>query len=437
MTVSVADAPAPRTVYDRMSRRTRLAFASLLLLFAPAAALYAQPVIGPEVVSTPMARGVPAIASSAPTVAIARDRNGVAIAWAMLNAQQQSRIFVARLDAAGQVAGAVRELPALVATADDGAYFPSLAAAPDGDGFIVAWLHVVPSAFGTTGIAVHARLDRNLAVTASWPVDRVDADAPVVATGGGATWLATGDLLFPLAADASRGTPVTTFANATGLAVTGGVPQLVGGRKVEAGYVCDARPPCPMPQPRFWVCSEACKLSSYTFDLQFVALYAASGRQSYPTANDAMPAIGGDGREVFVAWLQGAGTAGGDVLLARVTPQQFAAFGDALARPQLLGRWNPDAGPTRPAIASDGTHVVVVWRNRNAAGDHDIAGASVDAAGQVTPLAIATSAADERDPSIVANGDGSFLVAYETVQAGEHHIAGRTVTFASRRRAAR
>ena len=431
----MVDVRIVRTVNDRMSRRLLLAFLHVLLSIAPAA-LHAQPVIGPEVVSTPMLRGIPAIASSAPAVAIARDRDGVAIAWSMLNAEGRSRIEVARLDGGGHVAGAVHELPGLAVAPEGGAYFPSLAAAADGDGFLVAWMHIAPDGAAPTGIAVHARLDRDLHESAS-RVDRIVVDAPLVATGGGKSWLVTGDLLWPVATDGTLGNPIATYLAAAGMTVTGGVPQLIGGHSVRGDFVCDARPPCPPPQPRFWVCSEECRIYSYTFDLQFLALYAASGRQSYAVTNDAMPAIGGDGREVFVAWLQGTPASGGDVVLARLTPQQFAGFGDALQAPRVIARWSPDSGPTRPAIASDGTHTVIVWRNRNLAGDHDIVGAVVDAAGSVTPLDVAMSAADERDPSIVANGDGSFLVAYETIAAGEHRLAGRLITFAAHRRAVR
>ncbi|MEO8034306.1 MAG: hypothetical protein ABI837_07715 [Acidobacteriota bacterium] len=59
----------------------------------------------------------------------------------------------------------------------------------------------------------------------------------------------------------------------------------------------------------------------------------------------------------------------------------------------------------------------------------------IDADGKVTPLSVASSPADERDPSVVAAGPGRFLVAYQRIQGDEQRIAGRTLTFGSRRRA--
>ena len=46
------------------------------------------------------------------------------------------------------------------------------------------------------------------------------------------------------------------------------------------------------------------------------------------------------------------------------------------------------------------------------------------------------SSADERDPSVLALGGGTFLVAYEKMVGFERRIAGRFVTF-GRHRAAR
>ena len=64
-------------------------------------------------------------------------------------------------------------------------------------------------------------------------------------------------------------------------------------------------------------------------------------------------------------------------------------------------------------------------------------GAVIDRDSNVTPLSIATSSADERDPSVLAIGEGRFLIAYERFDAGERRIAGRILTLAGRRRAVR
>ena len=100
----------------------------------------------------------------------------------------------------------------------------------------------------------------------------------------------------------------------------------------------------------------------------------------------------------------------------------------------LLGGFAPDAGQTRADIATDGEHTLVVWRTASAT-THDIVGAWIDRDGKITPLSIATSAADERDPSVLAIGPGAFLVAYEKITGFDRRIAGRYVTLPGRRRA--
>ena len=45
--------------------------------------------------------------------------------------------------------------------------------------------------------------------------------------------------------------------------------------------------------------------------------------------------------------------------------------------------------------------------------------------------------AGERDPSVVALGNGKFLVAYDKLSNGERRIAGRFVTFENRTHAVR
>lgn len=90
-----------------------------------------------------------------------------------------------------------------------------------------------------------------------------------------------------------------------------------------------------------------------------------------------------------------------------------------------------------PDVATDGQRYVVVWRSRSAQGDYDIAGAAIDRNGVATPLSIASSSADERDPSVIAVGSGRFLIAYEKIEAGERRLAGRFLDFEDRRRAIR
>jgi hypothetical protein len=58
----------------------------------------------------------------------------------------------------------------------------------------------------------------------------------------------------------------------------------------------------------------------------------------------------------------------------------------------------------------------------------------IDRDGKITPLAIAASSADERDPSVIFVSGGTFLVAYETYTDGVRRIGGRFVTFPTHRR---
>ena len=138
-----------------------------------------------------------------------------------------------------------------------------------------------------------------------------------------------------------------------------------------------------------------------------------------------------------MAWYRGEQAAGGDVVLARLTPSNALPFDVVVQGAKVLGRFAPDEGVTRPDLASDAQRTIVVWRTTSAAGDHDIVGSSIDRAGNVAHFGIAASAADERDPSVISLANGSFLVAYETVSGGERRLAARFLTFAGRRRAVR
>jgi hypothetical protein len=175
-----------------------------------------------------------------------------------------------------------------------------------------------------------------------------------------------------------------------------------------------------------------------TVSLQYLALYGISAANDFNFDSNAAPAIRGDGRDVALVWLQGAQVSGGSVVMTRLSPPSFTDFFPGVNQPLVIGSFGPDAGPTRPDIAGDGERYVVVWRTQTPGRSHDIAGASIDRAGNIIPLSIATSTADERDPSVVSMGDGTFLVAYEKVSDGDRRIAGRFVTFgAPRARAVR
>jgi hypothetical protein len=209
------------------------------------------------------------------------------------------------------------------------------------------------------------------------------------------------------------------------------VPQLISGSSSRVSVGCI--PGCVFDH-HAWGCPESCTIYDYSWSLHFVSLYSTSNGLSLPFRSDAQPAVASDSRDALVAWFSGPQASGGDVVAARVVTSALASFPAAAQQPQKLGTFGGDAGPTRPDIATDGERYVVVWRTKTAAGDYDVTGASIDRNGTITPLAIASSSADERDPSVIAVGNGTFLVAYDKYVARQRLIAGRFVTFGAHRR---
>src|SRR5690349_2948088 len=130
----------------------------LFLFFLSLSAAAAPPILGPEVVVGAHAFEPSPIALGAPAVAIASDAHGVAIAWAMPTASQASRIHVARLDANGRIDGPVRVVASRSRRDTAFAGSPSLAPAPDREGFVVAWIE----AAGDARITAFAFLDADL-----------------------------------------------------------------------------------------------------------------------------------------------------------------------------------------------------------------------------------------------------------------------------------
>ena len=61
----------------------------------------------------------------------------------------------------------------------------------------------------------------------------------------------------------------------------------------------------------------------------------------------------------------------------------------------------------------------------------------MDEDGSVAELQIASSSADELDPSVIAIRPGEFLIAYEKDSGLERRIAGKLLTFPARRRTVR
>src|SRR5258706_5863323 len=94
-----------------------------------------------------------------PAVSLAKDRTGVAIAW-LMPGSDGDRIWVVRLDATGHFTGQVQTIP-IASSELVYVISPSIAAAPRGDGFTLAWLEIVSTSPPVTR-AVYCRLDRDL-----------------------------------------------------------------------------------------------------------------------------------------------------------------------------------------------------------------------------------------------------------------------------------
>lgn len=364
----------------------------------------------------------PAIA--APAVAIARDRDGVAIAWTV-KVGLDARVCVARLDAAGRIAGAVTTLPiASVVTAD--AEFPTLAPLPGGSGFTLAWIEgtLPPVVWRVVVCQLDAALHPS-ALLAPYHLFSIALQPVIVRSDATTTWMTAGGWVWKVTA--SDTLPMDITIKASDMAIVDDQPLLTGGESVKEVFC----------YTQFGFCLDPNPYIRYTTRLDFTSAFHATPKSvSWPYVTSARPALGSNGRDVLMVWYDGAQLAGGNVVALHMSRQAWD-YPNLTAPPLHLGTFGRDSDPTRPDIASDGSRYLVVWRTANADGTHDIAGAALDADGGVTPLSIASTSADERDPAVVTLGSGLFLIAYECDRGGERRIATRLVNLVPHRRAVR
>jgi hypothetical protein len=170
------------------------------LLLLPALALFSQPVVGPEVLSDPIpAVFYSATAVAAPAVALARDQTGVAIAWAMPNADAATRIFVARTDSTAHIRAPFGRFRSPTAGKTN-AFYPSLAASVTGNGFVFAWTELVTQPPLPLAQAVYCQLDGTL--QPSRPavlVQPSNAAAPaIVRSGRTKSWITVNGLVWEM-----------------------------------------------------------------------------------------------------------------------------------------------------------------------------------------------------------------------------------------------
>jgi hypothetical protein len=411
-------------------RSTLLAIACLIL---ESLAALGQPIIGNEIVSAPLPPRNELAGVGAPAIAMARDRRGTAIAWTARNNSLTDTIYVARLDETGGIIGAAREVPTFSPSQIVDANAPSLAVSPSGNGFTLGWIEIslAPSPFSRV---VYCQLDPNL--NASLPQLLVTSppdatDSPVIVRSGKSNWITTAGVVWQVGPDGSLGVPIQSGMTANDMVASTGYPLLVGTQVLQSPNFTSCNPNCP---GNYWLyCAPACRIYQYTPVLQLVWLNTSSG-ESTLSSDNAQPAVGSDGRTVVVAWYNGDQTSGGLVIAARLDLTSVADFGRVPRDELVLGTFAPGLGRTRPDIATDGERYVIVWRTPTPRGDYDIVGASIDRAGNVMNLAIATSSADERDPSVLAINQGRFLIAYDKNSGGERRLAGRFLDFPTRHR---
>jgi hypothetical protein len=369
---------------------------------------------------------------ASPAVAMAADDHGMAMAWV-----DHGRIEVTRLDARGDAAGAVREMPSSLKAGTE-ASCPSMAKSPSGSGFTLAWLEESPDDVR----AIYTRLDAELTPEPAKVLARMAAGtllSPVVVRSGASTWLTANNLVWELRGDGTLDRPLESPVPASDMVANAPYPRLVGATKAVSIHKCSSNPSCrAVGGPFNGLCfnTPGCRIDIEAgYALKFTALFSTSAAVPFTFESDAQPAIASDGRDVVIAWFRGTQATGGDVVVDRFS--DVLTFSSVTESPQQIGSFGPENAPVRPDVATDGERYVIVWQSRTPAFDHDIAGVALDAAGHATPFTIASSPDDERNPSVIATRHGAFLIAYEKISGTDRRIARQFITFDGRERVVR
>lgn len=408
----------------------------LLLLCAVAAA--GQPFVSEAVLSDVLAPRNTSIQAAAPAVAMARDHQGVAIAWTMLNTGGIQVVHVARLDSNGRIIAPAKEISSAATAKPVDAYWPSIAVSPGGTGFTLAWVERLRVPRPSSASVVYGQLGADLkspALRLLTTLGAADVSVPAIVRSGRSTWISAGGIVWEIRANGSPGQVLDAGVPVTDMVATADYPQVVSGQNVRIGTVCLQQPGCmTIGWPFGGYCFERCRVDQLAYAVRFVSLYTGSAQKQFSFKSDSGAALQSNGRDVLVAWMNGEPGAGGPVTAVRLDATSFDFVERDLDGGQDLGTFGPDTTVTRPDIAVDDERYVVVWSTKTPRGDRDVVGASIDRAGHVTSFPIATSAADENDPSILKTSSGNFLVAYE-LSSEERRIATRFVRFNGRRRA--
>lgn len=387
------------------------------------------------VVSAPLPPRNALLPVASPAIAMAKDQRGVVVAWTMRNAEGLNRIYVTRIDANGEGDGHARELPLFTTDMPADASCPSIAMSPSGSGFTMAWMEL-PSLPLTRDVrAVYTRLDAELEPAAPSLLKKIDLqslEAPVLVRSGPSTWLTFDKQLWQLHDDGTLDEPLGVGFNASDMVANGAFPRLIG--RTAARYYEQCKASCLVNGGRPWGyfclpgpdCTYQVPLG---YALTFTAVYSAFSSAPFTFESTTRPAIANDGNDTVIAWFLD-----GVFVFSRFPDSRMQNLSAATAQPTPVppfgGRVN---ALVRPDIATDGTHYVMVWQTAA----NDIAGASLDAQGNVSPFSVAATQADEHDPSVIAIRPGLFFVAYEKISGTDRRIAGEFITFDGRQRPVR
>lgn len=372
----------------------------LALLFSAFAAA-AQPVVGPEIASAPLAGTF----EPAPPALINSEGEFV-MAWSEAGSDGLSRVHVAKLDTTGHVTGAVRVL-----SADDAsrhAVRPAITATPLG--YLVAW--------------VEETIDRRYSGVVVCPLDRTLVplrEPSYFALGTSVLLASSGDRIFVALYSSLYPVDALGRSSATVYNLSPGTTELIvtPTRILTLGQWSAYIPP--------FFCRTFCNPIPQ-YNLQVVDVFRATTLNTFGFFSDLGAALAFDGTTLFVVWYDGSAAEGGAVRFVPLVP----SFDIRFDKTMVVGTFPPDKGyVAKPRLVSDGVHFLIVWELRNGAG-HDLMGALVTGDTVGAPFTIARGASL---PSLVPVSPGRFLVAYETNDAAGRHIAGRFIDVTSRRRA--
>jgi hypothetical protein len=419
---------------------TGMRMLTVVLLLLHAVAASAQPFVGDAVLTDVLASRHTQIQAAAPAVAMARDRQGVVIAWTMLNVVGAQAVHVARLDSNGRIVAPVTEVgPAWTANSVD-AYWPSIAVSPEGTGFTLAWVERIRVPRPSFVSAVYSQLGADLKPSAPRSLTTMaaaDVSTPAIVRSGRSTWISAGGTVWEIHANGSPGQLLDAGTPVTDMVAAADYPLVVSGQNIQTGVLCLPQPGCSSTGV-FRFCYPGCRVDGLAYELRIVALFTGSAVRRFSFKSDSGAAIQSNGRDVLVAWMNAEPGAGGPVTAVRLDAASFDFVERDLDGVRDIGTFGPDVNAARPDIAVDDERYVVVWSTRTSRGDRDVVGASIDRAGRVSSFSIATSAADENDPSIQKTSSGNFLVAYELnrgLNQDDRRIATRFLRFNGRRRA--